>query len=69
MAIRRLLQNPRKILSPFIKEGMTVLDLGCGPGFFSLDMAHMVGSAGRAIAVDLQQGMLIKLREKKGEEI
>jgi hypothetical protein len=29
--IRRWLQNPYKIVSPFVKEGMTVLDLGCGP--------------------------------------
>lgn len=42
--IRKWLQNPRKILQPFVSEGMTVLDLGCGPGFFSIDMAHMVGS-------------------------
>ena len=33
--IRRWLQNPQKILRPYIEEGMTVLDLGCGPGFFS----------------------------------
>jgi hypothetical protein len=28
---RKLLQNPRKILGPHVKDGMTVLDLGCGP--------------------------------------
>jgi hypothetical protein len=26
--IRKWLQNPRKILGPYIEEGMTVLDLG-----------------------------------------
>jgi len=35
--IRRWLQNPQKILRLYIAEGMTVLDVGCGPGFFSLD--------------------------------
>jgi ubiquinone/menaquinone biosynthesis C-methylase UbiE len=64
MAIRRWLQNPPKILSPFIHEGMTVLDLGCGPGFFSLDMARLVGRSGRVIAVDLQQSMLARVRKK-----
>jgi hypothetical protein len=44
---RRLLQNPRKILGPYIEEGMTVLDLGCGPGFFSIEIAQMVGKSGR----------------------
>jgi ubiquinone/menaquinone biosynthesis C-methylase UbiE len=61
---RRWLQNPLKILGPYIKEGMTVLDLGCGPGFFSIDMAQMVGKSGRVIACDLQEGMLRKLRNK-----
>lgn len=61
---RRWFQNPQKILAPFISEGMTVVDLGCGPGFFSVDMAHMVGKSGRVIASDLQDGMLQKLRSK-----
>jgi len=68
--IRRWLQDPQKILAPYIEEGMTVLDLGCGPGFFSIDMAQMVGKSGRVIASDLQEGMLQKLREKlKGTEL
>ena len=62
--IRRWLQDPREILAPYIEEGMTVLDLGCGPGFFSIEMAGMVGKSGRVIAVDLQEGMLNKLKDK-----
>jgi len=62
--IRRWLQNPQKILKPYIEEGMTVLDVGCGPGFFTLDMAQMVGKSGRVIAADLQEGMLQKIRDK-----
>ncbi len=62
--IRRWFQNPQKILKPHIEEGMTVLDLGCGPGFFSIDMAHIVGKSGRVIASDLQEGMLKKLSDK-----
>ena len=62
--IRRWLQNPQKILRPYIKEGMTVLDLGCGPGFFSIEMAHMAGTSGRVIACDLQEGMLRNVRDK-----
>ena len=62
--IRRWIQNPQKILDPYIKEGMIVLDIGCGPGFFSIDMAQMVGKSGRVIAADLQEGMLQKLRDK-----
>jgi ubiquinone/menaquinone biosynthesis C-methylase UbiE len=67
---RRWLQNPQKILSPFVREGMTVLDVGCGPGFFSVEMAKLVGSGGKVIAADLQEGMLEKLRTKiRGTEL
>lgn len=68
--LRRWLQNPLKILSPYIHEGMTVLDVGCGPGFFTIPMAQLVGGTGRVIAVDLQEGMLDKVRRKiTGTEI
>jgi len=68
--IRRWLQDPHKIVGRYIEEGKTVLDLGCGPGFFSIDMAQMVGKSGRVIAADLQEGMLQKLRDKiQGTEL
>jgi ubiquinone/menaquinone biosynthesis C-methylase UbiE len=56
--LRRLLHPPEKILSPYIQSGMTVMDVGCGMGFFSIAMAKMVGDEGRVICVDLQQKML-----------
>jgi ubiquinone/menaquinone biosynthesis C-methylase UbiE len=62
--LRRWLQNPQKILSPYVKEGMKVLDVGCGPGFFSVELAKMVGAHGKVYSVDLQKGMLQKLRNK-----
>jgi len=62
--IRRLYQNPKRMLKKYVRSGMTVLDLGCGPGFFSTAMAEMVGESGLVIAADLQQGMLSKLKDK-----
>jgi ubiquinone/menaquinone biosynthesis C-methylase UbiE len=62
--MRRLFQNPVKLLADYIREGNTVVDLGCGPGFFTIDMAEMVGSTGHVIAVDLQPGMLDRVRKK-----
>jgi len=68
--IRRFLQNPQKILKPFVNEGMKVLDIGCGPGFFTIELAKMVGNSGKVFAVDLQEGMLQKIRNKiKGTEL
>lgn len=62
--IRRWVQNPRRILGPYVKEGMSAVDLGCGPGFFTVDLARLVGESGRVIAADLQEGMLEKLHRK-----
>lgn len=68
--IRRRIQNPEKILGPYVKEGMTVLDMGCGPGYFSIALAKMVGSSGMVIAADLQEGMLSRVKKKvKGTEL
>ena len=61
---RRLVHNPRKILVPYISEDMTVLDLGCGPGYFTVELARLVGQGGRVIAADLQQKMLDKMTGK-----
>ena len=56
--VRRLIHKPQKILGNYVREGMTVMDLGCGMGHFSIGMAGLVGSTGKVIAVDLQQNML-----------
>lgn len=61
---RRWLQNPHGILAPFVREGMTVLDVGCGPGFFSIELAKLVGASGHVISADLQNGMLQELSRK-----
>jgi len=62
--IRRWLQNPHDILTPFVHEGMKVLDVGCGPGFFSIELAKLVGASGHVISADLQEGMLQGLSRK-----
>jgi ubiquinone/menaquinone biosynthesis C-methylase UbiE len=41
-----------------IGTGQTVLDVGCGPGFASLDLAEMVGPSGRVVAIDKSERFL-----------
>ena len=65
--IRKLLQNPYKIVGRYIEEGQTVLDLGCGPGVFSLAMAEMVGETGKVVSVDIQEEMLQMLKRKSAQ--
>jgi len=62
--VRKLIQNPDKMLSPYIKANMTVIDVGCGMGFFSLPAAQMVGKNGKVICIDLQKKM-VKALEKR----
>ena len=62
--VRKILQNPNRILRPYVRSGMNVLDFGCGPGFFTIEAAKLAGEDGRVIAVDLQQGMLDLLANK-----
>ncbi len=38
--------------------GQTILDVGCGPGFATVDLARIVGSSGRIIAVDESERFL-----------
>ena len=47
-----------------LKQGMTVCDMGCGNGFYSLQMAKIIGDKGRILAVDVQPQMLFKLRTR-----
>lgn len=61
---RRRLQNPEKILSPFVSPGMKVLDVGCGPGYFTLALSALVGKEGTVIAADLQEEMLDIIGQK-----
>ncbi len=56
--VRKLIQNPGKIMGKYVNRGDTVIDLGCGGGFFAVALAEMVGESGRVIAVDLQEKML-----------
>jgi ubiquinone/menaquinone biosynthesis C-methylase UbiE len=67
--LRRFIYDPEEVLGPYIREGMNILDLGCGMGFFSLPIAKMTGRSGRVFCIDLQEKMiagLLKRAEKAG---
>lgn len=54
-----------------IKRGMTICDMGCGNGYYALQMAQLTGEKGYVVGVDVQPEMLALLRnrmEKKGIE-
>ncbi|GAB5405382.1 MAG: class I SAM-dependent methyltransferase [Aureliella sp.] len=56
-------ERPREALRALqLKPGMTVCDLGCGNGFWTLLLSRGVGPDGVVLAVDIQPEMLSKLR-------
>lgn len=62
--LRRVLENPEKMLKGIVRHGMTVLEPGCGMGYFTIPMAEMVGNKGKVIAVDIQAKMLSVLERR-----
>jgi len=62
--MRRWLLKPEQLLAPHVDRGMTVMDVGCAMGFFSLPLAELVGPDGRVVCVDLQERMLRSLRKR-----
>jgi ubiquinone/menaquinone biosynthesis C-methylase UbiE len=62
--LRRWLHNPRQILGPYVTEGDVAIDIGCGMGPFTVELARLVGSSGRVIAVDLQDKMLQRVKTR-----
>ena len=62
--LRRLAQDPERILAPYVSDGMTVLDVGCGMGYFSLPLARKVGPQGRVVCLDVQPRMLAALARR-----
>jgi ubiquinone/menaquinone biosynthesis C-methylase UbiE len=47
-----------------IKPGDTVLEIGPGPGYFSMEAARVVGPGGRVVSLDVQPGMIAVLDER-----
>lgn len=62
--LRRWAVKPEKLLAPYVREGMIVLEPGPGMGFFTLPLATLVGPHGKVIAVDVQPKMIEKLKER-----
>jgi len=65
--LRKIVHDPKKLFGQYIKEGMTVMDIGCGGGFVTLGFAEMVGKSGKVIAADLQMEML-KITRNRSEK-
>lgn len=64
---RRLFERPQKLVRPYVTNGQVVADLGCGPGFYTLTLAYLVGPNGKVFAVDSDE-KAIQVVEKKADK-
>ncbi len=63
--LRRWFQNPEHILQgAHLRAGQTVLEVGCGTGFFTIPAAKMIGQSGKIIAMDPVESFVDAVRRK-----
>jgi SAM-dependent methyltransferase len=60
----RTAENSVSYLLPHLQEGMRLLDVGCGPGTITMDLADLVGPSGRVTALDNTEEALGHAREE-----
>ena len=57
-------QRRRTIEALEIQPGESILDIGCGTGFLTLELAQVVGSKGRVLAIDPDSSMVDHTRDR-----
>ena len=64
-----IFRNPYKLLKAAgLKPGQKVMEVGCGPGFFTIPAAKIVGEEGFVYAVDVHPLAIEKVKEKIEKE-
>jgi cyclopropane fatty-acyl-phospholipid synthase-like methyltransferase len=51
-----------------VKRGMAICDMGCGNGFYTLQLAKMTGENGHVYGIDIQPEMLKMLNDRADEQ-
>ena len=65
--IARLFEPPKKFVDSYVTQGQVVADLGCGPGYYTLHFAKILGLEGKVYAVDSDE-KCIKFLEKRARK-
>jgi len=62
----RTLERNHRRLSEVLRHGMSVLDVGCGTGAITADIARLAGPRGRVLGIDRDESLLALAREEHG---
>ena len=62
---RRSLADSHRQLASLLRQGMRVLDVGCGTGAITFDIADIVGSEGLAVGTDINQALLAQAQVRR----
>lgn len=63
--LRRIITDrKKKAIAAGVKLGDSVLEIGCGPGFYTEELSRVVGSSGKVYAQDVQAEMINRLKKK-----
>src|SRR5688572_1578739 len=54
----RTAANSAAYLLPHLADGQRLLDVGCGPGTLTVDLARHVGPSGAVLGVDLSESVI-----------
>lgn len=63
----RSLEKDYRTLRPILKEGMVILDIGCGTGAISKDIAKIIGAKGKVIGIDNTKKFIENGRQSYGD--
>ena len=63
--LRAILQPVEETVRTFrLRPSDTVLEIGPGPGYFTVQASRVVGTTGRIVCLDVQPGMIATLRDR-----
>jgi ubiquinone/menaquinone biosynthesis C-methylase UbiE len=63
---RRTIASHAPFIEPLLKPGSRVLDLGCGPGTMTLDLARRLAPSGSVVGVDRNEAQFVEARAAAG---
>ena len=64
-----IFRNPYKLLrAAGLRQGQKVLEVGCGPGFFTIPAAKIVGEDGLIYAIDVNPFAIRRVKNKIAKE-